>query len=222
MRLFRPTLLCVVFSCLGARVACAQSESYLAQGRAPAAPGGGSGYLEEGRIEGQAEEMERLKAALARKDEEIAKLRLALTAQVQKQSAVLAISDQAGISRGNRELTPSSSLSAARAEQIARLINVVDPGTSLSTVLPTGSMRPFFDEKAVLLMEKAPFEQLKVGDIVTYKHPRLGVPVSHRLIEKSGDRFWVKGDANGKPDNVYVTRENYISRVFAVIYTQGD
>lgn len=169
-------------------------------------------------VGGAADEVRRLQALLAERDAEIARLRKVVGGQaVEGTVATLAEPKSSGKSRE----AASSSLSLGRAQQIAGLLRVMEPGASVSTVLPTGSMKPVFDEKSVLVMEKAPFEKLKVGDIVTYRHPKLGVPVSHRLIQKDGDRFWVKGDANGRADNVYVTRENYLSRVCAVIYSQG-
>ena len=66
-------------------------------------------------------------------------------------------------------------------------------------------MKPVFDERAILLTEAANFDDLKIGDIVTYRHPRYGMPVVHRILEKRGDKFWSKGDNNGKMDEVYIT-----------------
>jgi signal peptidase I len=67
-------------------------------------------------------------------------------------------------------------------------------------------------------MEPARFEDLKVGDVVTYRNPRYGLLVVHRILEKRGDKFWSKGDNNGRMDLVYITRENYGARVFGIIY----
>jgi signal peptidase I len=69
-------------------------------------------------------------------------------------------------------------------------------------------------------LELTPFEELKVGDIVTYRHPQLGLPVVHRIVLKDGDKFWAKGDANERMDNEYVTRENYLRRVYGLIYAK--
>ena len=158
----------------------------------------------------QAAEIHRLEA-------EVARLRAALATPGAAHAAV-ALGDGFGLRVGAREETPSSSLTRERTLQIGRLFSVLRPGTSYSTVLPTGSMKPFFDEKAVLLAENAPFSDLKVGDIVTYRHPSLGLPVVHRLVIQEGDRFWAKGDANGHMDNVYVTKDNYLRRVYGMIY----
>jgi hypothetical protein len=151
---------------------------------------------------------------------EIARLRTALNTQIQRANAVVALSDRPSFFGGEREFTPSSSIPRERAEQIGRIFTLMEPGSSYCTVLPTGSMRPFFDEKAILLMENVPFEQLKVGDIVTYRHPSLGIPVVHRLVLKERDKFWAKGDANERMDNVYVTPANYLRRVYGMIYSQ--
>jgi len=163
-------------------------------------------------------EVAQLRHELAVREREIVQLKAELQAQP---TAAIAYSFGPAITNRNREFTPSSSLSHDKGEQLARLFQLMKPGTSFCTVLPTGSMKPFFDEKAVLLMEAAPFAELKVGDIVTYKHPQLGLPVVHRLVIKEGDKFWARGDNNGRMDDVYVTAQNYIRRVYAVIYTDG-
>lgn len=115
-------------------------------------------------------------------------------------------------------MAPSSGLSrdsAGRAAMAARLM--VSGGGALN-VLPTGSMRPTFDQNAILLTEPAHFEDIRVGDIVTFKHPSYPVPVVHRVLGKRGERLWSKGDANGRMDDVYITRENSDRRVFGIIY----
>lgn len=91
----------------------------------------------------------------------------------------------------------------------------------VSRVAPTGSMKPFFDENALLLLEAVPYDSLKLGDVVTYCHPTLKVTVVHRLVEKRGDQFWSRGDHNGGMDNIYVTRENYQRRLAGIIYTEA-
>jgi hypothetical protein len=165
-----------------------------------------------------ANEVVRLRLELESKEALIARLEAALNV---RENAVLALSDQPVVREGGiREATPSSDMPREKAQQIARLLGIFKPGSSFCTVMPTGSMRPFFDEKAILLMEAAPFEDLKVGDIVTYRHPQLGLPVVHRLVLKDGNRFWAKGDANDRMDNEYVTPENYLRRVYGLIYSK--
>lgn len=115
---------------------------------------------------------------------------------------------------------PGSSLDWDRAIKAATAARYLVPGSKLMTVMPTGSMKPMFDERAVLIMEPAGFETLKVGDIVTFLHPRHKMPVVHRIVEKRGDSFWTKGDGNGRRDDIWITRENYQARVCGVIYAR--
>ncbi len=118
--------------------------------------------------------------------------------------------------------SPHSSVSARAALAAAYAIAAQVRGAQVYTVMPTGSMRPMFDQKAFVVVEPAPYEDLRVGDIITYMHPRLNTPVIHRIMEKDGDEFWTKGDHNSRPDDVYVSRRNYRMRVFAVIYARED
>ncbi len=117
------------------------------------------------------------------------------------------------------EVAPTSGVT--RDEAFMMAINVA-AGTGrdivMSRVAATGSMKPYFDENSMLLLEAAPFESLKIGDVVTYFHPDLKIVVAHRLVEKRGEKFWSRGDHNPGMDNVYVTRDNYQRRLVGVIY----
>ncbi len=205
MQSFRPALLCVVawaMSSCGGLAQPTQSPS------------------DQNEVVWLRHELKSRDDVIVQLQAEISRLRTALNTQIQRANSVVALSDRPGIFGGEREFTPSSSLPRERAEQIGRIFALMEPGSSYCTVLPTGSMRPFFDEKAVLLMENVPFDQLKVGDIVTYRHPSLGIPVVHRLVIKDRDKFWAKGDANEHMDNVYVTPANYLRRVYGMIYSR--
>ena len=116
--------------------------------------------------------------------------------------------------------SPSSTLDWPSALRAAKAATLMVEGSDLMTVMPTGSMEPMFNERAILLMEPAPFDDLKVGDVVTYKSTRHGMMVVHRIVEKHGDKFWAKGDGNGRMDRVYITRGNYGERVFGIIYAR--
>ena len=117
---------------------------------------------------------------------------------------------------------PQSALDATRALAAANAIASYVPGARVYAVGATGSMRPVFSEKAFLVVEPAPYEQLKIGDIIIYRHPQFQSPVVHRILEKHADGYWTKGDYCDRPDNVYVTPENYVMRVFAIIYARED
>jgi len=116
--------------------------------------------------------------------------------------------------------TPSSTLSRDKARRAANAAHLMISGSSLMTVMPTGSMKPVFDENAVLMVEPASFDELKVGDIITYRHPSHEQPVVHRIIKRDGDRFWTQGDNNGRADEVCITRDNYEGRVFGMIFAK--
>lgn len=135
------------------------------------------------------------------------------------QGAVALASNGAPARRDPAE-SPSSTLDWTSALRVAAAANLMVPGSMLLTVMPTGSMEPMFNERAILLMEPARFEDLKIGDIVTYKNPRYGLVVVHRIMEKRGDKFWSKGDHNGRMDPIYITRDNYGARVFGIIYAR--
>jgi signal peptidase len=202
MQSFRPALLCVVVWAMASRGALAEPAPVVS-----VLPEAGLRHA----LAAQAAEILRLEA-------EVARLRAALAGPVPAANAVVALGEGAAPFGHAREYTPTSSLTRENALQIGRLFTLLRPGTSYATVLPTGSMKPFFDEKAILLTENAPFSDLKVGDIVTYRHPSLGRPVVHRLVIREGDRFWAKGDANGRMDTVYVTKDNYLRRVYGMVY----
>lgn len=124
--------------------------------------------------------------------------------------------------RTTAKLSPSSGLDARSALVAANTIAAHIPGARVFTVMATGSMRPTFDEKAFLVVEPTPYEKLQVGDVITFLHPKMGAPIVHRIFEKRGEAFWTKGDYNARPDNEYVTRDNYGMRVVAVIYGRED
>ncbi len=127
------------------------------------------------------------------------------------------------LSRETRETitkSPHSALDPRQALIMANSIAAQIPGGKVFAVQPTGSMRPMFDEKAFVVVEPAAYEDLQVGDIVIYEHPRLRTMIVHRILEKRDEGCWTKGDYNSAPDDVYVTRTNYRMRLFAIIYAK--
>ncbi|HVU33912.1 MAG TPA: signal peptidase I [Opitutaceae bacterium] len=123
----------------------------------------------------------------------------------------------------SNELAPTSVLSREEAIRLAAAIQQVERrDIVVSLVAPTGSMRPYFNENALLLLESVPFESLKPGDVVTYYDSRIGGLVAHRLIEKRGNVFWSKGDHNRVMDSIYVTPENFRRLLVGIVYLRGD
>jgi signal peptidase I len=92
----------------------------------------------------------------------------------------------------------------------------------LYDVLPTGSMKPWFDERHYLVVEQLPFADLKVGDVIIYRLPKPRVYqgytsqlVCHMVWRKSsaGNVILCKGVANDSPDRDLVTEANYVGAV---------
>lgn len=115
-------------------------------------------------------------------------------------------------------ITPTSSLSPGVARIAAANLAALVPGTEILMVLPTGSMRPAFDDNTVLLSEPAPFGKLQIGDIVVFHHRGSGARVVHRIIERRDGGYWTKGDRSARMDDELVTKENYIGRVYGILY----
>jgi len=162
-------------------------------------------------------QVEALKAQVAAQAVRIQQLEQRNVA-LEKQDTAVALAVGEAPSKGPR-IAPSSSLNYEQASKVATAARYMIPGAKLLSVMATGSMKPMFDERAVLIMEPAKFEDLRIGDVVTFMHPRLGMKVVHRIVEKRGNAFWTKGDNNGRMDDIYITRENYQARVAGVIYS---
>jgi len=171
------------------------------------------------------EQIRRLQAALAMKSAEASQLRSQLdNPSGRATDALPAVTPMAFGSETRRTLAiaPSSNLDHRTAQSIAESTASKVPGSCVAVVRATGSMRPLFDENALLILEPVPFSALRVGDIVTYVHPRTHELIVHRLIEKHSDGFWIKGDHNGRMDDTVVTPENYRMRVCGILYSSGN
>jgi hypothetical protein len=120
--------------------------------------------------------------------------------------------------RGGSIPAASSGLQTKEAQRLAQTLALLVPDSTVSLVTPTKSMVPVFDSNAFVLLEKTRYQDLRVGDIVTFRHPNYPLPIVHRIVEKRGDRFWTKGDGNVHMDDVYLTQENFLQRVFAIVY----
>ena len=83
------------------------------------------------------------------------------------------------------------------------------------TMVAGGSMRPFMDVGDVAIVEKAPADVVREGDVIQFR--RENVTVMHRVvdIQERGDLrlFITKGDANNAPDSAPVVPEQVIGRV---------
>ena len=116
-------------------------------------------------------------------------------------------------------IAPNSDVPASLARLLAVQVGSMVAGTEIFTVAPSGSMRPAFDDNTVLLTEPAPFEKLQVGDIIVFRHSSSGMRVVHRILERRDGGFWTRGDRTKRMDDELVTRANYMSRVYGILYT---
>jgi signal peptidase I len=162
-------------------------------------------------------EVANLQAAAVQREAPMDQAQALVIDQAADQGAAVALASNDSPQRGGTE-SPSSTLDWAQALKVATVARLMVKGASQSTVMPSGSMTPVFDQRAILVLEAARFDDLKVGDIVTYRHPSYRPLVVHRIIEKRGDRFWAKGDSNLHMDTVCVTRENFVARVYCIVY----
>lgn len=124
--------------------------------------------------------------------------------------------------RRSRAEAPRSRLSPKAAWAAATAVAAQVPGATVCSVLPTGSMRPMFNERAFLVLEPVKYDELQVGDIITYWHPTRQVSIVHRILEKRAGGYWTKGDYNDRPDDTYVTPRTHVKRVFAIIYAGAE
>lgn len=163
-------------------------------------------------------EINHLRKELRLRERALAEIDRPAAASVERMASPQAVGSR--VLRNYSSTTPTSSLDRAAAFRTAILATQFTPGAKISAVAGTGSMEPVFGRDAYLLMEPAPFDALQEGDIVTYRVPGSDHPVVHRLVRKFGGKFVAKGDNNARADSTYVTRENYLMRVFGVVYTQ--
>lgn len=83
-------------------------------------------------------------------------------------------------------------------------------------IVMSGSMRPTFLEGSLIYMEKAGFDDVKVGDIVCYGREQI---VSHRVVGKMEQiqSLLTRGDANESIDPE-VTADMVIGKVWEGVY----
>ena len=119
--------------------------------------------------------------------------------------------------------TPSDRVSEDQIKVYSDKVVLDLKGASWSTFTPTHSMEPMISEKAngIELKPKSP-DELKVGDIISYKSDFADGIIIHRIIESGfDDNGWyaiVKGDNNSEPDPGKVRFEQINGVLVGVIY----
>ncbi len=81
-------------------------------------------------------------------------------------------------------------------------------------IVTTNSMEPNIKVGTLILESKRSYDQLQVGDVITFFRPvEKGVKVTHRIIEKYDDKVLVKGDNPASDTIDEVTADNYVGYV---------
>lgn len=81
-------------------------------------------------------------------------------------------------------------------------------------VVLSGSMEPAYKVGSIIYYKAAPFEEIQVGDPITFQNSEDGVMVTHRVAEKheTEHSFETAGDANGSRDPGTVPYDNVIGK----------
>ena len=114
---------------------------------------------------------------------------------------------------------PSSSLPAQDARNAAKTVALLVRG-QVCTIAPTGSMRPTFDEHAVVVTEPVRLADVRVGDIVVRRDA--GLLIVHRVVRVEGGQLVTRGDANPADDPGSVGDAQLAGRVVAIIYGRSS
>lgn len=86
-----------------------------------------------------------------------------------------------------------------------------------SYVIYSGSMEPAVKVGSLLLTRPADVEDLRVGDVITYRSPGNHTTLTHRVVsirQEDGERvFTTKGDASLEPDPREVILRGQVSKM---------
>jgi signal peptidase I len=83
-------------------------------------------------------------------------------------------------------------------------------------IAATDSMRPLIDEDTIVMVEKCPYDQLKVGDIITIQNYEQ--VMLHRIVKIKRAGITTRGDALAFDDPIKTKLETYRGeRAVAVI-----
>ena len=86
-----------------------------------------------------------------------------------------------------------------------------------SYVIYSGSMEPTVKVGSLLVTRPADVEDLRVGDVITYRSPGNHTTLTHRIVsirQEDGERvFQTKGDASLEPDPREIILRGQVSRM---------
>lgn len=80
-------------------------------------------------------------------------------------------------------------------------------------IIQTGSMEPELKVNALIVIKKVTYEEIEVGDIISFKPNGSNINVCHRVIEQTDQGYITKGDNNNNPDLELVTKDNFSGKL---------
>lgn len=121
-------------------------------------------------------------------------------------------------------------LSSCASEDRAAHDYIQDVATNsrVFSLAPTGSMEPCLNERMWMLVSRAPFKDLRIGDIIIWRPVKPWYPLApgeteflicHRVWSRSSQGTFVitKGDANQAPDSDLISESMYVGTVVGTI-----
>jgi len=98
-----------------------------------------------------------------------------------------------------RDILSLSAVSALTILLLLLVLRVTGHVTPLLAV-KSGSMYPVLEVGDVILMQPVSQEEIEVGDVVIFYKPGTGELVVHRVVGKTSEGLYTKGDANPSID----------------------
>ncbi len=110
-----------------------------------------------------------------------------------------------------------TTLDARSAAIVANAVCQQIKGGRVIAVEPSENMGPVFETRALLVVEPTRTENLRIGDIVTYEHPRRQETVVQRVLEMKEGQFLSEGGVRlGSADT------GGVMRVVVILYVRDD
>lgn len=97
----------------------------------------------------------------------------------------------------------------------AQSILALNPGWTLLRC-QGDSMKPYFGENDLIIIERNQFDSLDLGMIVVYRD-NSGDRVAHQVIARVKENFRARGHGNALHDRILVSKSNYLGTVVAIL-----
>ena len=93
-------------------------------------------------------------------------------------------------------------------------------GSTSYAIVDGSSMQPVLERGDLGLLR--PQDAYEVGDVVGYRSAALGRVVLHRIVGRDGERYVLKGDANGFRDAERPTADQVVGRLWVTVPVAGS